>query len=251
MDNNNNQVQIIERFRQVKKLGFVKSNRRNNTGIGKTFEDYIGVVENNSDKPDLFGYEIKSHREETASYITLFTKSPNFPPRANTYLKDTFGTPNEKDPTLKKLHTSIFASRYNTYSSTYSFKLINNKQDKTIKIGVYDINTKQLIDNSVGYTYACIEKILKRKLQNLFYVSAERKLENGSEYFFFNKAEIYSNPTLDKFLSLLDSGLIMYDIRIGSYQSGNNYGKPHDHGSGFRILESNLKLLFAEHIYIQ
>lgn len=247
----NNEELMIERFNQVKALGFVKSNRRNNTGIGKTFEDYIGVVENNIDEPDLLGYEIKSHREEVASYITLFTKSPNFPPRANAYLKDCFGTPYENNPTLKKLHTSIFASRYNTYNNTYSFKLINDQQHNIIKIGVYDVNTKHLINDSVGYTYECINKVLKKKLRNLFYVSAERKFEDNTEYFFFNKAEIYSNPTLDKFLYLLDKGLIMYDIRIGSYQSGNNYGKPHDHGSGFRILESNLKLLFTEHTYIE
>ena len=246
----NNKEQIISRFEQVRALGFVKSNRRNNTGIGKTFEDYVGVVENNADEPDLFGYEIKSHREESASYITLFTKSPNFPPRANAYLKDSFGTPYEHNPALKKLHTSMFASQYNTYNNTYSFRLINDKQHCMIKIGVYDINTKQLLDDTVGYTYDCISKILKRKLRDLFYVSAERKFDGDTEYFYFNKAEIYSNPTLDKFLSLLDRGLIMYDIRIGSYQSGRNYGRPHDHGSGFRILESNLKLLFDEHIEI-
>lgn len=56
---------IISQFRKVKKLGFVKSKRRNNTGVGKTFEDYIGVVENNIDEPDLAGYEIKSHRKHS------------------------------------------------------------------------------------------------------------------------------------------------------------------------------------------
>ena len=49
---NNNKQQIIERFKQIKALGFIKSNRKNNTGIGKTFEDYIGVLENNIDEPD-------------------------------------------------------------------------------------------------------------------------------------------------------------------------------------------------------
>lgn len=37
----------------------------------------------------------------------------------------------------------------------------------------------------------------------------------------------------------------MYDIRIGSYKSGKNYGKAYDHGSGFRIMEPNVRLLFA------
>lgn len=245
----NNRDQIIERFLQVKALGFVRSNRCNNTGIGKTFEDYIGVIENNSDEPDLYGYEIKSHREEASSFITLFTKCPNFPRGANAYLKDRFGSPYADNPTLKKLHTSMFASKYNTLNDTYCFKLINDKLHGLIRIGVHNDHW-ELIDNCVGYTYECLSNILNKKLKNLFYVSAERRFVNGAEYFYFNRAEIYSNPTIDKFLSLLDDGLIMFDIRIGCYQSGTKYGKPHDHGSGFRIMESNLKLLYDEHVFI-
>ena len=241
---------IVERFLQVRNLGFVKSRRKNNTGIGKTFEDYIGVVENNIDEPDLFGYEIKSHREETASYITLFTKSPNFPSRANSYLKDRFGVPYDDNPALKKLHTSMFASRFNTFGSGLSFRLVNDRMRGIVKIGVYDVVSKELIDDSVGYTYDCLEKVLKKKLKDLFYVTAERKFIDEDEYFFFSKAEIYSNPSIDKFLELLDRGLIMFDIRIGSYKSGRNVGKAHDHGSGFHILESNLRLLFSERIAI-
>lgn len=239
-----NKKKIIEKFQKVKALGFVKSNRKNNTGIGKTFEDYIGVVENNLDEPDLLGYEIKSHREEASSYVTLFTKSPNFPLKANAYLNSNFGTPYDESLSLNKLHTSMFASRFNTYDGKYSFKLINDRVGKVIKIGVYHIETKELINDCVGYTYDCLGKILEKKLKNLFYVSAEREYREGVGYFHFNKAEIYTNPSLDKFLDLIDKGLIMYDIRIGSYRSGKNFGKPHDHGSGFRIIESNMKLLF-------
>ena len=111
-----NKEKIISRFRAVKKLGYVKSHRRNNTSIGKTFEDYIGVVENNVDKPDLYGFEIKSHRELAQSYVTLFTKSPSFPKGANAYLKDKFGMPYDENSELKKLHTSMFANISNMYS---------------------------------------------------------------------------------------------------------------------------------------
>lgn len=226
----------------------MQSKRNNNTGIGKTFEDYIGVVENNIDEPDLAGFEIKSHRELSQSYVTLFTKSPSFPKGANGYLKDKFGTLYEENPDLKRLHTSMFADKANTYAGKYAFQLINDKDEKKILIGVYSLKTKKLIDYSCGYTYADIEKVLSRKLKNLFYVSAETKTDKkGIEYFNFNKADIYESPSFRKFMNLLDKGLIMYDIRIGSYQSGSNYGKPHDHGSGFRILEKNFKLLYSEH----
>lgn len=73
----------------------------------------------------------------------------------------------------------------------------------------------------------------------------------ADEYFHFDKAEIYAAPSIDRFLDLIDEGVIMFDIRIGSYKSGKNYGKPHDHGSGFRILEPNLRLLFQDHEVIE
>ena len=137
---------IISKFKEVKSLEYVPSNRANNTGIGKTFEDYIGVVENNLDEPDLAGFEIKSHRGASCSYVTLFTKSPSFPKRANAYLKDKFGTPYEDAPSINSLHTSMFANSYNTYMKKYSFKLLNNPVAKTILIGVFDLNTKELLD---------------------------------------------------------------------------------------------------------
>lgn len=85
----------------------------------------------------------------------------------------------------------------------------------------------------------------------MFYVSAERKHAGDDEYFFFNKAEIYSDPSVDRFLGLLDKVLNMYDIRIGSYRSGKNYGKTHDHGSGFRIMGANLRLLYEERTEVE
>lgn len=237
-----NKELIIQRFRKIKALGFVASHRKNNTGIGKTFEDYIGVLENNLDEPDLAGFEIKAHREDSVSYVTLFTKSPSFPKGANNYLNRNYGTP-YKDPNklgLNKLHTSIFANDYNTFVNKWAFKLINDRKQGTIRIGIYDLK-HQLIDNTVGYNYGTLEQTLRKKLHNLFYVSAERKYEGKQEYFHFDKAEIYTEPSFERFLDLIDQGLIMFDIRIGSYADG----KTHDHGSGFRILKPNIQLLYS------
>ena len=44
----------------------------------------------------------------------------------------------------------------------YSFKLLNNPVAKTILIGVFDLNTKELLDCSVGYTYQDIQKALTK-----------------------------------------------------------------------------------------
>ena len=242
-----NEELIIERFKRVKERGFIKSNRTNDTGIGKTFEDYMSVPENNLDEPDLFGYEIKSHRELSNSYVTLFTKAPSFPKKANTYLKDKYGQDTDGNPDLKKIHTSMFANSFNTYFNLYSFKLINDKQNSLLKIGIYDINSHELIDDSCGYTHEDIKKALDQKLKKLFLVKAENEKRVDGEYFKYVSADIYEDPSISKFLELIDNGTIMYDIRIGSYKSGRNYGKAHDHGSGFRIKGNDITKLYSNH----
>ncbi len=236
---------IIDKFYKVKAMGFVPSRRKHDTGIGKTFEDYVGVVENNLDAPDLAGFEIKSHREISQSYVTLFTKRPDFPRKANSYLNSHYGSPYDDNPQLNNLHTSMFATRFNSYKNKYSFRLTNDRSARLLKIGIYELADKRLLDDSIGYTYDTIESVLNKKIKNLFYVGADCNYRDGVERFHFNRAVIYTDPSLERFMNLVDQGLIMYDIRIGSYKSGKNYGKAHDHGSGFRILESNLHLLFS------
>lgn len=242
-----NKRKMIARFRAVKKMGYVPSHRTSDTGIGKTFEDCVGVVENNINAPDLFGFEIKAHREKSSSYVTLFTKKPSFPDNANGILNAKFGTPYSDNPTLNRLHTSMFADRGNKYIGKYSFQLCIDKQAEKILIQVTDLQTGAVLDNSVGYTFAEIEETLKSKLENLFYVSAKSKKVDGTEQFLFHKADVYMHPSIDRFIELLQEGKIMYDIRIGSYKSGANYGKSHDHGSGFRILPQSFGKLFTYH----
>ncbi len=43
----------------------------------------------------------------------------------------------------------------------------------------------------------------------------------------------------------------MYDFRIGSYRSGAKRGKPHDRGSGFRILEGDIRPLYSFHEVVE
>lgn len=241
---------IIAEFKRIQDLGFVKSKRRHNTGIGKTFEDYLGVTENNDKLPDFEGFEVKSQRALTSSFLTLFTKSPTGPIGANTKLRDNFGEFYEEYPNLKKLHTSIFSDRYNTCNGLYSFKIDNERENRCVKIVIKSLDTNQLIDDSVYWSYDDLENALKSKLEALFYVNADHKVVDDEEFFHYTKALIFIKPSFEKLLELIDDGKIMVDIRIGSYKSGRNKGKTHDHGTGFRIKPADLRTLYEETIEI-
>ena len=62
---------------------------------------------------------------------------------------------------------------------------------------------RQFIRDGVGtddispnpyWTFEDIEKKLNTKLNNLMYVTAETKWENGQEYFRYNEFEVYVDP---------------------------------------------------------
>ena len=155
---------IINEFKRIKSLNYIKSNRQHNTGIGKTFEDYLGVKENNLIDSDFAGFEVKSKRISSSSYLTLFTKSPSGPKGANKFLRDNFGEFYEEYPHLKKLHTSIFSNRMNVHVNKRKFKIKIDEAEKKLIIEVYDMNNV-LIDDSVFWTFQQLERNLMKKLK--------------------------------------------------------------------------------------
>lgn len=236
-------------FQRIKELGFVKSNRSHNTGIGKTFEDLLGVNENNKKDTDFLEFEVKSQRFLTGSKITLFTKSPSFPEKANYYFVSNYGEPYSDSPHLKRIHTSFYGHKFNKYINKFAFKLDVNKRKKKIFITLKDILTDQISNEVFYYSFKDLETSIS-KLTNLFVVIADTKIIDGVEHFHYTKATVFLGFKFNKFLDMIKSGSIQYDIRIGSYKSGINLGKPHDHGSGFRVNRNKLKELYSDVIIL-
>ena len=241
---------IVEKFREIKELGFVKSKRPYSTGIGKTFEDYLGVTENNEIGPDFAGFEVVSKRTQTSTFLSLFTKSPSHPRSVNTILLERYGEEYEGYPGMRKLHTSVFAGKFNTYRNAYGFRIVNDTQGKKIVLEVSSLPEMEVIDSSVYWTYHDLEQCLLTKLKALFFVYADSDMRDGTEYFHYTQADIYLDPSLENLLKLIDRGRLMIDIRIGSYKTGKMKGKPHDHGTGFRIRPEDLSLLYEHHLHI-
>lgn len=237
---------LVEKFLKIKALGFVPSRRMHNTGIGKTFEDLLEKEEDNLAEADFEGIEVKSQRDTALSYITLFTKSPSFPRGANRILRDNYGAlVDQSNPLIKKLHTSIFGNRYNTYRDIYGFKLDVNRSQEGLYLSVKDLETNNVILDSIGWSFNDLQKAAL-KIKTLFVVWADQKIYNGVEHFHYTKAIIYHDFNIGHFITAMENGGIMVDIRIGTYKSGSNMGKPHDHGTGFRVKREFLDKLYDE-----
>ncbi|MCB0536876.1 MAG: MvaI/BcnI restriction endonuclease family protein [Bacteroidetes bacterium] len=235
---------IKKDFHKIKELGFVECTRPNNRdgGIGNTYEDLLGVQENNLKEPDYLGYEIKSKREYNSSYISLFSKAPSYPKGANSYLRETFGEIRDPNhPEKKKLYASVFGHRYSIVYQKYKMKLKVDRENKKLFLIIKDLE-----DNFMESVYWTFEHLKKAsiKMKSLKLVLAETKKENNIIKYHFNKAELYENFLFDNLLENIENGGIMFDIRIGVHNSGKNFGKTHDHGSGFRVKRENFKNLY-------
>ena len=67
---------FVSEYAKICGMGWIRTHRTGSTGIGKTLEDLLGIMENNKDEPDFGEYELKSCRLSSNSMLTIFTKTP-------------------------------------------------------------------------------------------------------------------------------------------------------------------------------
>jgi len=247
-------TEFLVKIKEIEKGGYVKSHRTGDTGIGKTLEDLLGLVENNIAGPDFSVYELKSGRKDSSSMLTLFTKVP-MPSGANRELLRVFGykqrdkskkgtsqpllphylgSPEIADPEVdireKELHVTVDSLKPNSVGLKLEIR------GNTVYIA-----------NEKGVKAYYEENYLKNAFENkykhrLVYVLASNKKEERIEYFWYNEAHLLGGFSFENFADAIGKGIVKLDLRIGHYPDG----RPHDHGTGFRVLPKNLPLCFAE-----
>jgi len=224
--------ELIEKLKKIKKFGWIRTHRAGYTGIGKTLEDLLGITENNIPGPNAKMLELKSARKNSSSMLTLFTKSPS-PKGVNSILLEKFSYASKKKQGAKRLETTVNAINFNTIKGRPGFKIsiegdrVNLITSNNEIIAYWD---KETLKNS-----------FERKLPKLLYVKAEARGKGSDEEFWFNEAWLLSGFNFNNFVQLLKDGVILVDIRIGQYFDG----RPHDHGTGFRVFPDKLDLCFS------
>lgn len=229
---------FIREYRKICQIGWIKTHRSGPTGIGKTLEDLLGIVENNIDGPDFGDYELKSCRLNSNSMLTMFTRSPQ-PAKSNTYLRLKYGyCSGAYDNDEKVLHATLSANRFTPVANTgHSLKISCYPQ------GIY-IESEEGVEN-IYWSREALKTCFEKKYKNKFvYAKAFSRGEGKTEEFKFINAYEVSGFNYESFIKLLEAGKIYVDLRIGQYHNGPNKGKTHDHGTGFRIKEIDQPSLF-------
>lgn len=228
--------QLTDKLTKIKSLGFIKTHRAHDTGIGKTLEDLLGIEENNLQIPDVGEIEIKAKRLESGSMLTIATKSPE-PRGVNKVL---FEKCKYKDSNGEySLHSTVYGSRVNPQGFRVVFK-----DEKLILVN------KSNVDAS--WPIAIFNDSIKGKSDKILIAFADTKGEKKTlnEEFYYTEAFLLSGLNVGKFQKAIEEDKLKIDIRIGSFKSGKNKGKYHDHGTGFRINKKDFLHIFDEYTQI-
>lgn len=220
--------EFVKRFTQIKNMGWITTHRAGRTGIGKTLEDLLGIIENNIQGPDFGDYELKS----------AITKSPDTR-SANSVLRLTYGYSSRAyDNDEKVLHATLNAINFTPIANTGHCLKVTPVDEK-----IYIEDEEGLTD--IYWSVDTLKRQLDKKLGNRFlYVKADSRGEGANERFLFESAYLVEGFSAEKIIDLLNAGSIYVDLRIGQYHGGKNDGKTHDHGTGFRIKERDQSSLF-------
>jgi len=234
---------LKNKFEAIKKLGWIKSIRKGSTGIGATFEKLLGVNENSFEIPDFNGIEIKTKRNYSNSFTSLFNYSPE---GKYSYeiekIKDKYGYPDKIIKNYKVLNKSFYCNT-KIRVSNYYFILKVNRKSKKIILNIIDLYGN-LLENDIYWDFDEIKEKLNRKLHFLAFVNASRKIVNNDEYFKYYKMDLYELKNFETFITLFEKGIIRITFKMSIFRDGTKIGQLHNHGTSFDIKEEDLSKLF-------
>ena len=228
-----NLQELTQKILEIKNRGFIKTHRLDDTGIGKTLEDLLGIKENNIRLPDVGDIELKAKRIDSQSMLTIATKAPN-PRGVNRVLfekykyRDKYG--------YYCLHSTVYTSKCNPQG--FRIRIVEDKME---------LENKDNIE--AFWPMTIFYDVLRVKSNKILLVFAESEGERKTfeESFRFAEAYLLSDLNIEKFKTAILEDKLKVDIRIGVYRSGYSTGKYHDHGTGFRINKKDFLHLYDKY----
>lgn len=216
--------EFIKVFAKIKSQGWVKSERHGSTGIGQTLEKLLGISENNIASPDLGEIELKAHRINSSSMITLFTFNRKVWRMKPLDAIRKYGSPDENN-------------RLGMY-----YTMAEKPNSKGLYLQISDETVSVLHTSGELVAEWQIETLVERfikKIPALIFVSAESKTEENKEWFKFVSAKLLSGTSEKILREQINQGNVLLDLRLH-----DKVTSARNHGTGFRVYEDKLPLLF-------
>jgi hypothetical protein len=256
--------ELITAIRELGLRGWIENTDRqgNHGAIGNILEDILGIEENNLPIPNAAEWELKAGRSRSNILTTLLHMEPS--PRAIRFvpslLLPNYGWVHANAGSTYPKHEMSFrqtlsATRFTDRGFTVKVDRLDNKI--TISFDSSKINAQRhqewyrRLEQSIGLAelnpqpYWGFDDITYQagtKLLNMFYITAQRQVIDGKEFFKYDRLLILSKFSPNNFINMVEQGLIFidFDARTG-----------HNHGTKFRIKSRQIPNLYEHQTLIE
>jgi len=212
-------------FPHIRAMAWQRSMRRGPTGVGHTLEQLLGLTENNIAVPDLGNVELKAHRVNSPSMITLFTFNRKAWKVKPLEAVRRFGT---KDANGR---IGMYFTMSRTPNSTGLF----------LEIGIETVAVRHIEGTLIAqWSLEAIASRFMKKIPGLVFVTAVSEMRGNEEWFRYDRAQLLTGTSGEILRQQLDSGNVLLDLRLH-----DKITSARNHGTGFRSTESKLPNLFA------
>lgn len=236
---------LNDAFYKIQCMNWIKSMGKGYSAAGKTLENVLGKKDDCDSLPDFDGIELKTKMDGADSYIGLVSMVPDSEPLLINRLLNNYGWPSRKDKNFKVFYAQIYGNVFNSVGYYFSYKLFVNYDLKRVELLIKNNFTCD-IDSRISWSFEQISLRLNKKLTllALFNVKKFYVPEKDSIYFKYYKMTVYKFKCLDSFLSAIENGYVRMNIKISFYDKEPYYGKLHNKGTTFEIMEENLTEIF-------
>jgi len=234
--------ELLALLHRIHNRGFIPSITRGDPGVGDTLENALGISRNNEKTPDYKGIELKASRKKQGSPTrnTLFTQVPLWDDPHSMSEADilkSYGYWGKSKDGVDRFQLYCTISAIGTNSQGLFLQVENDSTVLNVKHEENSSNRQVTL-----WKMETLKSRLLEKHPATFWIKATSKFEDGKEYFRYDHVKYTRNPIASVFPDLLDSGIITVDFLM--HQKPN--GIIRDHGFPFKILPSNINMLFPE-----
>jgi hypothetical protein len=213
--------EFTRRFHKLRDSGFVRSQRRGPTGVGHTLEACLRLQENNLVIPDVGFAELKAHRSDSSSMVTLFT----------------FNRKVWKVDCLEVVKAYGSVDRNGRIGLYYTMGPVPNSAGLFVKFERHSVDLRH-IDGTLlaSWPLAEIMPEFQANVPPMVYVIAEVE-RRETDYFRFCRARKLISPRFTTMSFLYSRGDVALDFRIGGRKSDR---------IDFLVKESELPEMFGD-----
>jgi hypothetical protein len=227
---------LLGLLREVAKLGFVRTMRAGDTGVGMTLETLLGIAANSSQLPDFRGIELKAKRiGRTVNRSSLFSQVPDWkqsPVGSAIGLLERRGY--EREGRLQLYH-ELDGKRPNSLGLMLD---IDDEADLLRQVHV-DRNTA-VVTHDVTWRMEALRQRLAAKHAETFWVRATCRGRGEAEEFCYVEVEHTRQPKVRNLEALIQAGVISMDYTLSKISPT----RARDHGYLFKVHPVNLGALF-------